>query len=162
MRTVPISTALVALTTNVVPLLRGFAQAPFSAQSTCVALQVGQWSGPFPSGAPTLHQPPPMIRFDIATIDSARTAAGYRRLRPNLAAFGALGRQRWEPAWRTVGPHDIEAVWSNGFAGVRLRLRMSGDSLRGVAQAFHDVGGVIQPTAPVTGARIQCPAAPAG
>ena len=59
--------------------------------------------------------------------------------------------------WRVEGRSNVEIYWSTGFAGVVLKLDAAGDSLVGLAHAFHDVIGPVQPTAPVVAKRIACP-----
>lgn len=142
------------------------ARAQAMAWPACYALDVGPWSGPFPSESPAEHQPPAIVRFDTAAVDAASgaafAAAGYRRMTPNLSVFAGMRGRRPQPAWRAVGRDSLEAFWSSGFAGVRMRAVVRGDSLRGVVAAFHDVGGVVQPTASVAGVRVACSGALAG
>jgi hypothetical protein len=130
----------------------------------CYRLALGPWSGPFPSGWPAAHQPPAHIRLDSAPLPPPHDRDGYRRVEPDLAAFGG---GTVPPGWRAVRADSLEAYWSNGFAGVTLALAARGDSLRGTAHAFHDVvgPGVVQPTAAVRAARVPCergPGRPAG
>ncbi len=60
------------------------------------------------------------------------------------------------PGWRLRASDTVSVLWSSGFAGVSLTLVVQSDTLRGVARAFHDVIGPVQPTAEVILARFSC------
>jgi len=113
-------------------------------------MTVGSWSGPFPSGSADYHQPPAIIRLD--TTKNVRHAEYYNVV-PNVPKLGT----RMLPGWHFRSPDSLGVFWSSGFAGVTLDLVVRSDSLVGTAQAFTDVMGLVQPSAPVFGVRIPCP-----
>jgi hypothetical protein len=78
--------------------------------------------------------PPPRVRLDTTV---ARTGSPRRRV---TEAPGTLPSIHWIASWREIAPDSLEMGWSTGFAGVILRLPMSGDTLRGVAESFYDAG----------------------
>ena len=81
---------------------------------------------------------------------------GWPMLRPLLAPDDEMSSAGWRP----VGPDSVMAVWSDGFVGVRLHLRVDGDTLRGLAETFTDVvivEGPPHPQAHVVARRIPCP-----
>ena len=119
-----------------------------SAFTGCYSVTMGGWSGPFPSGSSEYHQPPRAFRLDTASI----SIDGYHRVEPNIARLG----NRMQPGWRVSAPDSVHVFWSSGFAGVDLKLVARGDTLKGIARAFHDVIGPVQPTAPVVAVRIAC------
>jgi len=127
--------------------------------STCYRLELGAWSGPFPSGSPTLHQVPEAIRLDTVSLPAMPWPGHYQRAAPSQAPRN--GRpERFPPHWRLFAQDSLEIIWTTGFGGVTLRLRQAHDALSGAAYAFNDVEGpgIVQPTAPVKGTRIDCPA----
>ena len=121
----------------------------------CYAVELGPWSGSFPSGSPASHQPPPTIRLDTAQfVERYASRVQHRQLAPPITVAGrqrvSLGR------WRVAGD-TLVMSWSDGFSGVSLSLGLRPDSLRGGARAFYDVIGPVQPTAPVLLRRVVCP-----
>jgi hypothetical protein len=65
------------------------------------------------------------------------------------------------PASWALAPNDsIRLFWSTGFVGVTLGLAVRGDSLVGIATAFHDAhitGEPPDPFASVVAKRTACP-----
>ncbi len=128
----------------------------FATIAGCYALTLGEWSGPFPSGVPAAHQPPPNFRLLTTGADTAGDGTIYRSVTPNPAVFG-----RFLPEWgvHMSGP-TIEVFWSTGFAGVRPSLWRydGGGRLEGHATAFTDLeaGGVVQPTTSAKAVRVAC------
>ena len=120
----------------------------------CYAVELGPWSGSFPSGSPASHQPPPNIRLDTARFTGRFSAgAAYLQLEPPIAI---PGRQRMSLGrWRVAGD-SVFLLWSDGFSGVSLSLGLRADSLRGVAYPLYDVIGPVQPTASVLIRRAAC------
>ena len=119
----------------------------------CYTVELGAWSGSFPSGSPTYHQPPSRMRLD--TTETTRPT-GYYTVTPSIPRLGG----RMSPRWRFRAPDTVRVFWSSGFAGVGLTLVVHGDTLRGVAKAFHDVIGPVQPSADVIAVRIPCADSP--
>lgn len=60
------------------------------------------------------------------------------------------------PRWKRVGDDVVTLTWSDGFTGVTLPLRISGDTLRGIATTFSDEMGSPTASAVVTGVRVTC------
>lgn len=137
--------------------LRVHAQSALSAMAPgCYQVDVGPWSGSFPSGMPTGHQPPAVIRLDTTEISGRRTQSGNRRVIPGIPDLERYRVVR--PYWRTnAGDDTLTISWSSGFVGIRLVLAQSSSGFAGTAQAFHDVIGPVQPHAAVTLTRRSCP-----
>jgi len=120
----------------------------------CYSVEVGQWSGGFPSQSPDSHQPPSFIRLDSALVEGRFSHPGVRRVEPHIPA---LTRYRTlPPNWRISNEDLLVVTWSSGFVGVRLELALPGDSLRGRAVALYDVIGPPVPTAPVVLVKRSC------
>ncbi len=121
----------------------------------CYRIRLGPWSGPFPSGWPDVHQPPPTFRLDSVPLPAPHDQGGFRRVSPDLAVLHGL--TRFPPGWKQVGRDSVHIYWSTGFSGVELRLvHVSPDTLHGVAEAFYDVIGPVEPTAPAVAWKIPC------
>ncbi len=131
------------------------AQPTVAAVAGCYALTMGPWEQQSAKAAGSPQILPPVIRLDTALAAQVR---GWRQLGPTPPYF-AQSRPGISPAWR-VGPTDsVEAFWSTGFVGTRLRLAVRGDTLVGGAQAFTDArGGAPDPTASARAVRVACPA----
>jgi hypothetical protein len=119
----------------------------------CFDVRLGKWSGSFPSGAPADHQPPSSIRLDSAHLAERYRDSSYRRLEPNIEAFGNRG---FAPAWRITRGDSLLLSWSNGFSGVVIVAAIGRDSLVGMGEAFTDYIGPKQPTVPVVLVRRPC------
>jgi hypothetical protein len=113
----------------------------------CYRINLGRWSWRFPSGLTTEHIPPEHFELDTALLGPPDDAWHQRRVMPQMLVVAP--RHVWPAGWRFNGADSIEVTWSTGFAGVRLRLRSYGDTLRGRAQSFYDVVGPLEPTASV-------------
>jgi hypothetical protein len=111
----------------------------------CFALTLGPWSWPVPFGPPQLYQPP-----DTFQLLSPWEGHPGHYVRPDLPGLGTR--------WKRISHDSIEIYWSTGFAGVRLLLTGSGDTLSGTAIPFWDVAAS-EPTATATAIRIRCPTA---
>ena len=126
----------------------------------CYVIEVGEWSGPFPSGWPEIHQPPDSVRLELqpAWPDTPATAMRTElALSPHLPELVRQGREsRHPPTWEIGTADSLVLAWSTGFAGVVVKLAGTPDQLSGTARAFHDVAGVVQPTAPASAKRIAC------
>jgi len=121
----------------------------------CYALTLGRWSRPLRSeeGGPTVQTPPSSFRLDTVPVQKTGQVPRFAVEPVQLVA----GRM---PASWALSPNDsINLFWSTGFVGVRLRLAVHGDSLLGVATAFHDAhafGEPPDPSAAVVATRTVC------
>ncbi len=120
----------------------------------CYALRLGGWSGPFPSGQPSVHQPPPGFRLTARVLPAPFGRLGFRRL--ESAPPGTPGTHSAPWSWRLVRGDSLEVTWSTGLAGVRLMLKIRADSLRGWADAQESTGEPRQPRARVVVWRVVC------
>jgi hypothetical protein len=132
-----------------------FRISPNAFSTGCFVLRLDLWSGPFPSGWPEVHQPPPTIDLHSDLLARSGPDRSWRRVTPQISVIAST-RMAIPPGWRAISTDSIEIAWSTGFAGVRLRLRIHSDSVAGVAYAFHDNIGPVEPTANVSGARVPC------
>lgn len=57
--------------------------------------------------------------------------------------------------WRPKGPQSVEIVWTTGFSGLVMGLRVQGDALRGTAKSFWDFPRKKQ-TADVVARKVDC------
>ena len=126
----------------------------------CYVIEVGAWSGPFPSGWPEIHQPPDSVRLGLqrAWPEAPATAMRTERaLSPHLPELTRRGRKpRIPPFWEVGTADSLVLVWSTGLAGVVVELAGTTDKLSGTARAVQDIAGVVQPTAPALARRVPC------
>ena len=120
----------------------------------CYALRLGPWSGPFPSGQPTAHQPPSRFRLTNRVLPPPFGRLGFRRVESERSTEPGTHPAPW--SWRLVRGDSLEVTWSTGLAGVRLLLRIGPDSLRGRADAQEPANPVGQPRASVVVWRTPC------
>lgn len=127
-----------------------------AAVAGCYALTLGPWEQQSAKAAGSPQILPPVIRLDTAL---AALGRGWRQLGPTPPYFLTERGPGIGPAWR-VGPTDsVEAFWSTGFVGTRLRLAVRGDTLVGEANAFTDArGGPPDPFASARATRVSCAA----
>ena len=121
----------------------------------CYALRLGPWSAPFPSGQPTVHQPPSRFRLTNRVLPAPFGRLGFRRVESAPPVEPGAHPVPW--SWRLVRGDSLEVTWSTGLAGVRLLLRIRPDSLRGWADAQESGNPTGQPRAPVVVWRTACP-----
>ena len=57
--------------------------------------------------------------------------------------------------WVPKGPQSIEIVWTTGFSGLGMGLKLEGDDLRGKAKTFWDFDRKEQ-TADVVARKVDC------
>jgi hypothetical protein len=120
----------------------------------CYALRLGAWSGPFPSGQPSVHQPPPRFTLTNRVLPAPYGRLGYRRVESPTAAEPGTHPAPW--SWRLVRGDSLEVSWSTGLAGVRLLLKIRPDTLRGWADARESGNPTGQPRAGAVVWRITC------
>lgn len=116
----------------------------------CYALELGEWRPPLMEGNEP-YQTPPMEFVLHGSVGTSLFERGRRLVRPVIQK-GRTPSAFWEP----LGSDSIQIVWTNGFAGVIMRLGPAPDGLRGTAIAFTDVLGRERPTAAVMASRIDC------
>lgn len=122
----------------------------------CFELRRAAWQPQLEIGIDTIFSTPPgTVRFSrvqnsgFLARDEQRS---YRVLPANGASMYVDGPGFWSPI---SGVDSLSIVWTNGFSGVRLKLGVSGDTLRGVAETFWDFGRTPQ-TALMTGVHVPC------
>ena len=99
------------------------------------------------------HEPPRHVRLSLDTADF-RFERGLRLDPTGPDGYGQVLLSH--RVWGVVGD-SVFAVWSTGFAGVRLSLRPTAYGLEGLAVAFTDVVGPFPiPAARVTLLRTRC------
>jgi hypothetical protein len=115
----------------------------------CYTLELGPWSGPFTSGVPSAHQPPPAFWLDTVRLPGALGQRGEMRVLPNTLTSQVLSH------WLPLSRDSFEVRWSTGYVGVRLLLGRRGGVWRGRATATQDVFAQ-QPSAPATARPVRC------
>lgn len=118
----------------------------------CYDLTLGSWKNAPISSNSAPHKAPAHFRLDTTPIKQA----GFQRyaVEPALPFSG-----RMAASWM-IRDDSIELFWSTGYSGIQLRLAMYGDSLAGVATAFHDSHPANEPPDPsatATARRVACP-----
>ena len=58
--------------------------------------------------------------------------------------------------WRPTGGHSLEIVWSTGFSGLTMRLKIDGEALKGKAKPFWDFPFRRRPSARVLAHKVNC------
>jgi hypothetical protein len=123
----------------------------------CYALTLGPWTPPLRAREwPASQTPPAEFELDTAIVPRLSGRDTARAVRP---ATLVVTRGLYPATWRVVTAGDISVVWSTGFTGVKLRLRVTGDTLRGDATTFHDAhwaGEPPDPQASVVAVRRRC------
>src|SRR5512143_411273 len=114
----------------------------------CYQLTAGRWSTSYGQTAPVLPS-----AINLGNTQGGRSPLQVGTLIPNASQMRAL--------WRLAPPDSLlvdlvpgGGVWLNG---IRLNMRINGDSLMGEARMWSDEVGA-QPTAPIIGRRVRCPA----
>jgi hypothetical protein len=128
------------------------AQQPSPGQVTgCYVLELGPWQPPLVEANADFHTPPPQFRLRADTIDAIRSRAEPPIRHAHVRGFA---RAWWEPL-----PRDsVRIVWSDGFTGAEMRVRLAGDSLVGrVAARTDDVVPGPAPRAQAVARRTDCP-----
>jgi hypothetical protein len=118
----------------------------------CYVLTLGSWSGPLPKNdAPAAYTPPTRFRLDTLATRQGGHAVEPMNLVPSARPL---------TSWRPIASDSVRIVWSTGFGGVALQLRVVGDTLRGRATPFTDTPTGREPRASILAIRTGC--APAG
>lgn len=140
----------VLLTLGILP---GIVRAQQSQPAGCYVAEIGDWSPPRPAGNEAHQSPPEQFVLKDST-GSSHFERGRKIIRPVIPVGGGTPNAFWEQ----IGSDSVQVVWTNGFAGVRMRLAIEGDVLRGTATAFTDVRweGMELPTAVVEARRVEC------
>jgi hypothetical protein len=120
----------------------------------CYSLTLGTWSPPL-RHASASQTPPRHLRLDTVPAVRSRPQDSLWAVHPSTL----VARGRWPASWRLRAADSALVVWSTGFSGVRLHLRIFGDSLRGEAATFSDariIGDPPEPRASVDLVRETC------
>jgi hypothetical protein len=122
----------------------------------CYRLTLGTWSPPLRSQDwPASQTPPQRFELEATIVKLWLPKDTVWVVRPS----SLVARDRMPANWRYISADSIAVVWSTGFTGVFLRLRVVGDTLRGEATTFHDAhieGEPPDPRAPVVAVRDTC------
>ena len=123
----------------------------------CYDLTLSPWRGSGEDGAdPLFYAPPPRVQLDT-TRRAEFDLPVYQLNEPS----GALPSVHKFASWQRVASGDTLVLrWSTGTAGLSAHLRVpkpgSGDTLRGRARTFIDIGGAPRYTADVTAVPVVC------
>jgi hypothetical protein len=131
----------------------------------CYRLEIGEWTPRL--DAPRYQIPPAEFRM-LAEIGGESPFELNKNLVRPVIPYGRTPSAIWQRSSSGKGPSspideaiaggDIQVTWTNGFAGVRLRLLASADSLHGTAIAFTDMlSSRPLPQAQVVARRVPCP-----
>jgi hypothetical protein len=116
----------------------------------CYRLEFGSWTPALHPGNASYQTPPETLRL----MDRMGTGVFERDrllVRPTIP-FGRSPSAFWE----RLGADSVRVVWTNGLAGVTLRLSIGGEVLDGVAQVFTDVPDRTFPETNAVATRIEC------
>jgi hypothetical protein len=140
-----------AFSISALPAIVGAQAEPATARvrslAGCYSLTLGAWSGSPSASVPASQTPPAYLRLD--TLAALRD--GFV-VEPTSLAWSQRNLTSWQP----TGTDSVRLIWSTGFVGVRLQLRVSGDTLAGVATTFTDRIMSPAPTARVVAVRTPC------
>jgi hypothetical protein len=118
-----------------------------SAIAGCYRLEVGTWSPPLRAQDwPASQTPPQRFQLDTNVVSLWLPKDTVWAVRPR----SLVSRDRMPATWRYISADSVAMVWSTGFTGVYLRLRIVGDTLRGLATTFHDAHTDGEPPDPRT------------
>jgi HEAT repeat protein len=119
----------------------------------CYALARGPWTPSLDIGVDsTFSAAPAVVRFTTHPAG----ASGARREFMAVPANGAGSHVLPAATWSAPASDSLSIVWSTGFSGVSMALRILPDStLRGTATPFWDFPREKQ-SAEVTGTRVEC------
>ncbi len=107
----------------------------------CYRLEIGPWE-PVRHPSNIKYQTPPDELRLKSEVGESRFEQGKTIVRP------VIPHGRTPSAyWVRVGEDSIHVIWTNGHAGVHLRMQISANSLHGIATAFTDVIGAPVPRA---------------
>lgn len=120
----------------------------------CYAFSFGQWMYADGWGGDPGAAMPSRLVLDTMPL---RWRSRFRTLRPGrrVAADSAhLARSSWE----SIGPDSLGVAWTDGGAGVELRLAIDGDTLRGRAHVYpaDSRDALKEPRATVLAVRVPC------
>ncbi len=125
----------------------------------CYAVEVGEWRPAMREGDEEYQIPPDTVRLGSEPLAGSPTERPWMTVRP-LIPEGPWGRSP-VAYWSRNGPDSLRIVWSNGYVGVRMSLRIIDDGrLEGVAATFSDARreGVPFPSTGATLTPVECPA----
>jgi hypothetical protein len=125
------------------------AAAPFAG---CYELQLGRW-WPWSMGEDTISATPPR-RIELQ-LQHGRD--GFEQNGLLIRTIPSPQSSRRSAFWVPEGNDGADLIWTNGFAGVSLRLARHGKELQGWAHAFFDFPRPPH-TAHATARPIPCPA----
>lgn len=122
----------------------------------CYALALTRESGAPPTSWLENQIPPAQFR-----LDTARVTHGFTGFVVQPPFLGQIPRRVPVPGvWKFIARDSIQVVWSDGYVGVRVELRVRDDALSGHASPFQDAVIVGDPPPPVASAlaiRTACP-----
>lgn len=127
-------------------------------QGTCYTAHIGEWT---PAAQPSPRQRPPEVFELLDEVATGMFDQGKTVVRPVIDAAAPYSGQP-RAYWSRPSADSLVVTWTNGYEGVRLRLRAGEmDTWTGQASIMTDViiAGRPRPTAPVDLERVACPEA---
>jgi hypothetical protein len=123
----------------------------------CYELTLGRW-WPFDEDLRFIA-PPSRVRLltELGTKGFEKDRFLIRAIPTEKGA--ALGHRR-ASNWNVKSANEIDLIWNNGFTGVTLSLKKSGDELNGWAHPHFDFPSLIPNTAHALARKIACEAQP--
>ena len=123
----------------------------------CYELTLGRWWPWSFGGDNELVTPPPRIR-----LLSERGAKGFEQdgflIRAIPPRKGTASGREGPSYWNVKSANEIDLIWNDGFTGVTLSLKRSGDELRGWAHPHFDHPILVPRIAYVTARKTSCDA----
>lgn len=140
--------------TQVLQYLREVGRLPVA--DACFDLSLAPWKPNLGLGEDTIFSTPPItVRFSRVKsfgFGSYNGRLSFRVLPTNGAKMSVHGPGFWTPI---RGTDSLSIVWTTGFSGLTMKLAVTRDTLRGVAETFWDFPRPEQ-TSQVTGIRTLC------
>ncbi len=123
----------------------------------CYELTLGRWWPWSFGGDNEFVTAPSRIRLFSERGTKGFEEGGFliRTIPPRKGAASGRGGPSY---WNVKSPNEIELIWNDGFTGVRLSLKKSGNELRGWAHPHFDAPRLIPRIAHVIARKIACDA----
>lgn len=119
----------------------------------CYELTLSKWRPTVQLGEEDAREitPPSSIQL-ISELGTQGWEANRYVVKPAPGVAASVHRGSY---WLPKGPHSIEIVWTTGFSGLVMGLRVEGDELLGKAKSFWDFPRKKQ-TADVVARKVEC------
>lgn len=100
----------------------------------CYELGILQWRPGMPGEDAVFMTPPRRIQL-LAEPGTQGWEKDHYPVRPAPGFPASIHRASF---WTPTGSNTIEIVWTTGFSGVTMKLKLEGETLKGKAKAFWD------------------------